>query len=129
MKILFDTNVLVAGFIGSGSCCEIIEDAMYNHQVYYTATIINEFKNTFRNKFNFPESIIEEFAEFIRRFFREGKTIDIVQDVCRDKSDNQILADALFNKIDLIITGDNDLLVLKNYKNIKIISPKNYWVI
>jgi predicted nucleic acid-binding protein len=29
-------------------------------------------------------------------------------------------------KVDFIITGDNDLLVLKEYKNIKIVNAKEY---
>jgi predicted nucleic acid-binding protein len=38
-----------------------------------------------------------------------------------------VLADAVINEIEVIITGDKDLLDLKNYKGIKIISPKEYW--
>jgi predicted nucleic acid-binding protein len=32
----------------------------------------------------------------------------------------------LEGNVDFIITGDKDLLVLKEYKNIKIIKPKDY---
>ena len=51
----------------------------------------------------------------------------MVENVCRDPNDNQVLADALVNKIEILITGDKDLLELKKYKGIKIISPKAYW--
>ncbi|RKX76148.1 MAG: putative toxin-antitoxin system toxin component, PIN family [Spirochaetes bacterium] len=46
------------------------------------------------------------------------------KNICRDKEDDKVIALALSNKVEYIITGDKDLLVLKKYKNIKIISPR-----
>jgi predicted nucleic acid-binding protein len=48
------------------------------------------------------------------------------EEVSRDKDDNKILQCGLNGNVDFIITGDNDLLVLKEYRNIKIIRPKEY---
>ena len=127
MKILFDTNVLVSGFIGRGTCHEVILDATANHQVYYTDFVISEFQSVFRRKFKFPESLIHEFTTLIKIYFNKAETAPGVLNVCRDDSDNQILADALSNGIELIISGDPDLLELKNYKGIKIIFPRAYW--
>jgi len=39
----------------------------------------------------------------------------------------KILVDAFLNQIDLIVSGNKDLLVLKNYKEIKIVSPHNFF--
>ena len=49
-----------------------------------------------------------------------------IENVSRDTDDNKILKCALEGNADFIITGDKDLLVLKEYKNIKIINPKGY---
>jgi predicted nucleic acid-binding protein len=69
-------------------------------------------------------------------FRNEPKEFCIVSDyeklkeiICRDKNDNDIIALALSNNVGYLITGDNDLLVLKKYKNVKIISPRDFWVI
>ena len=43
-----------------------------------------------------------------------------------DQDDNKILQCGLDGNVDYIITGDNDLLVLKEYNKIKIIKPKDY---
>ena len=43
--------------------------------------------------------------------------------VCRDFSDNEILACALEASADYIISGDNDLLVLKSFHEIPIVTP------
>jgi uncharacterized protein len=47
---------------------------------------------------------------------------------CRD-ADDDILAAAVSVGADCILTGDKDLLVLKSFKGINIISPKRFWVL
>jgi putative PIN family toxin of toxin-antitoxin system len=127
MKILFDTNVLVAAFLGSSSCYEIIEDAIDGHKVYYTHFILAEFREVFQEKFHFSQLLIEEFVFLIHQFFINGETALQIPKLCRDPDDDQVLADALINKINFIITGDKDLLTIKDYKGIQIINPRNYW--
>lgn len=45
------------------------------------------------------------------------------QPVCRDPDDDAVLACALAAQADLIVSGDADLLVLKQFQNIRIITP------
>ncbi|MEK6645754.1 MAG: putative toxin-antitoxin system toxin component, PIN family [Candidatus Firestonebacteria bacterium] len=127
MNILFDTNVIVAAFISGGSSYDVIEQAIHEHEIYYTTFIINEFRKVIRGKFHYSDSITNEFIIFIEKFFIKGITANVIEKICRDLDDNQVLADGVINKINVIITGDKDLLDLKTYKNIRIISPKNYW--
>ena len=46
--------------------------------------------------------------------------------VCRDPKDNFLLALALDGKATHLITGDKDLLILKNYRKTKILSIAEY---
>lgn len=127
MRILFDTNVLVSAFMAGSSCYDVIEHSIDEHEIYYTAFVIDEFKRVFRNDFGYPEAVINELVRFITKFFIKGKTASTVENVCRDSNDNQVLADTVVNDIEIIITGDKDLLDLKTYKGIKIITPREYW--
>ncbi|NJN21258.1 MAG: putative toxin-antitoxin system toxin component, PIN family [Leptolyngbya sp. RL_3_1] len=43
--------------------------------------------------------------------------------VCRDPKDNMILELAVTGEANLIITGDEDLLVLNPFQNIQIVTP------
>ena len=115
--------------MGSGMCYEVIDHSVDEHQLYYTDFIIDEFKEVFKNNFHYPELVINDFVRFITKFFIKGKTANTLDSVCRDSTDNQILADAIVNQVEIIITGDKDLLDLKNYQGIKIISPKEYWTL
>lgn len=127
MKILFDTNVLISAFMVNGVCYEVVHDSIDQHELYYTDFIIGEFKKVFKDDLHFSEAVIKEFTAFIEKFFMKGNTASKVEDVCKDKDDNQLLADAGLNGIDIIITGDKEVLNLKTYKSIRIISPVEYW--
>ena len=41
----------------------------------------------------------------------------------RDPDDDEILAAAVAGQVDLVVSGDNDLLTLKQYRSIPILSP------
>jgi predicted nucleic acid-binding protein len=43
--------------------------------------------------------------------------------VCRDPDDDAVLACALAAQADLIVSGDDDLLVLKQFQEIRIVTP------
>jgi predicted nucleic acid-binding protein len=50
----------------------------------------------------------------------------LTQGVCRDKDDDKYLECGIACEADYIITGDKDLLALKTYKNIQILTPRAY---
>ena len=46
--------------------------------------------------------------------------------VCRVVDDDEVLATALAAKAEIILTGDNDLLVLREFRGIKILSSRQF---
>jgi len=46
--------------------------------------------------------------------------------ICRDSADNIILECAAAGKADFIVTGDKDLLALKSFRKIRIITPRKF---
>jgi len=45
---------------------------------------------------------------------------------CRDPKDNKFLEVAVNGEADVMVTGDEDLLVLNPYRGIRIVSPSAY---
>jgi len=52
--------------------------------------------------------------------------VTLAKAICRDPNDDMVLATAVPAKANLIITGDQDLLVLKPSEGIDIISPRRF---
>ena len=79
-----------------------------------------------RKKFDLSVKDVEDYVNII-----EGYSVKIIcqnklENISRDKDDNKILECGHKGNVDFIITGDDDLLVLKQYGNIKILNPKEY---
>lgn len=47
-------------------------------------------------------------------------------DACRDPDDNKFLAIALAGETDVLITGDDDLLVLNPFEGLPVVSPADF---
>jgi putative PIN family toxin of toxin-antitoxin system len=52
-----------------------------------------------------------------------------VRDVCRDSEDHIILECAVQSHADFIVTGDKDLLVLKEFLGTRIVAPADFFSI
>ncbi|MBI5554298.1 MAG: putative toxin-antitoxin system toxin component, PIN family [Elusimicrobia bacterium] len=65
--------------------------------------------------------------EFIRAKTTIVVPLEIADNICRDKDDQMVLGTALAAETEVIITGDKDLIVLKHYKHIKIVTPRDFW--
>lgn len=58
-----------------------------------------------------------------RRLVTLATTRQLVQQISRDLDDDWVLACALAVRADLIVSGDDDLLVLRHFQGIPIATP------
>ena len=128
MKIFLDTNVIISAFITHGYAAELLEYCLINHKIYTSDFIIEEVKKNLKTKFEYSDEEIGEVINFIKsNFIHIDKYKKLKEIISRDVADDNVLAAAAFEKVDRIVTGDKDLLIIKNYKNIKILSPRDFW--
>jgi uncharacterized protein len=55
MKIVLDTNVLIAAFISHGACHELLEHCAIRHEIILSPFIYSEFKEKLNGKFGFTK--------------------------------------------------------------------------
>ena len=73
-----------------------------------------------RNPYELPLlSQLHEEAEIVR-------PARLRERVCRHKDDDVVLTTALAGTADVIVTGDDYLLVLKEFRKIRILSPRQF---
>lgn len=127
MKVVLDSNVVIAAFASRGLCSDVFELCLYEHSVVLSRSLLQEIHRGLRNKVKLPQSL----ADSIRRFLSSEAEIvtpaRVPKDSCRDPSDNKVLGTAVASKADAIITGDEDLLVLRQFRSIPILSPREFW--
>ena len=128
MKVLFDTNVLIAAFLTEGLCQKLLIRANRKEFLLYTSPyILEELKRSLSGKLAFTRDEVREATNLVTEIARlvdhKGTAI---RGICRDKKDDPILASALASGVDCLVTGDSDLLSLKRYKGVKILSPREF---
>ncbi len=130
MRAVFDTNVFVAAFASEGLCSKLLHRAnLRNLELFLSPFILQEFTEALEKKIGLPHKEIEGAKKLLMEVAKsiDPKSCGIeVSGVCRDKDDNQVLACAIACKAEYIVTGDKDLLTLKIYNKIKIVSPREF---
>ena len=128
MKIVIDSNVFVSSFFWKGNPRKIFDRVLDGYdELIITDEIISEIKYVMsKEKFDASTHEIEDYLKII-----ENNSQKITYDykdnnISRDPDDDKILQCGIEGKVGFIISGDKDLLVLKEYSGIKILSPREY---
>lgn len=127
MRIVPDTNVIIAAFAARGICSEVFEVLLSEHRILLSRQIISEVQKNLKNKLQLPQSIIDEITDYLLLSSEITGTVELDESLCRDKNDIHILSTAISGEADMIVTGDEDLLTLKRFRGIDIVSPRQFW--
>lgn len=75
----------------------------------------------------FPKAKVDQMIAFVRQNATILAEARFPSPVCEDPDDDVILATAANGKVDCLITGDEDLLKLKEFKRVPIPTPREFW--
>ena len=128
-RIVLDTNALVGRLLLPESIPgQAVRKAVEEGEILMSEWTLFELADVLgREKFNAYVSI-QDREEFLRMLGRIVEMVTILHAVhdCRDVRDNQILEVAVNGQAQVIVTGDEDLLVLNPFRGISIIRPVDY---
>ena len=128
MRVVFDTNVLIAAFLTEGVCSKLLVRARREEfELFLSNNIIQEFERNLRKKFSLSSSeIIDTHTVLIEATKEIVQKVSPIVPVCRDPEDDKILACAKQVDADYLVTGDQDLLVINRYDRTRIVTPRNF---
>jgi putative PIN family toxin of toxin-antitoxin system len=129
MRVVLDTNVLIAAFAAQGLCHLVFELCLDRHRIVLSEHILKEVADNLDKKLRLPAKIISDIISTLRENSLVQEAEPLKEKVCRDPADDGILALAQQFLADYIITGDEDLLVLQEYASVPIVSPRRFWEI
>jgi len=126
MKIVLDANVIIAAFAARGLCESIMEVCLSEHEVMLCDDLLDEIRRNLRLKIKLPAMTLNEIDEFLREHGVMANPAPLHPDVCRDPEDVKVLGLAVASGADYIVTGDKDLLDLKKFQGIPILTPRSF---
>ena len=125
MKLVVDTNVLIAGLVAEGLCRDIVKRRLPTCELFTSRALLDELAEKLREKFGVhPQEL--PLLQIYKDEATVVKTKPLPNPVCRDADDDEVLATALAAQVEIILTGDSDLLTLKEFQGIRILSPRQF---
>lgn len=128
-RVVLDANVLVSGIISPGICRSIIRSLEEDKFVMVLSPpLLEDFLRALEKpkvKRLTTPAILEEIIALIHKkaFIVEPK---VKFKVCRDPSDDAVLECAVAAGAEIIATGDKDLLTVKSFRGIAVLSPRTF---
>jgi hypothetical protein len=129
IRVVLDTNVLVSALLFRGELSAI-------HSLWkkgrVTPLISRQTFSEIQRVLNYPkfklsrkeiESILEE---EILPFFDIVEPAPEIYRICRDPDDDKFLSCAVSGQAEYVVSGDKDLLILKKFYSVTIITPLDF---
>lgn len=127
MKIVFDTNVIISSFLFPGFSTKVYNFCIKNYTVITSDWLIEELEEKLIDKFKIQEETIEEIISLLKHKISCIRPLNSLPNICRDEDDNHVLQISEYILADFIITGDKDLLILEQFNQTKIVSPRDFY--
>lgn len=129
MRVVLDTNVIIAAFAAHGLCHLVMETVLAHHELVISAALLGEIEGNLSKKIKLPEARVKEICRFLKNQAQIYKDRPAPELECRDSDDLKILALAVNGQAEALVTGDQDLLVLKAVQGIPILNPRDFWTL
>ena len=126
MKIVLDANVIIAAFASRGLCESIMEVCLSEHEIVLCDELLEEVLRNLRRKIKLSPKIVDDIGDFLLEQASMIDPVPLPPDICRDSDDVKILGLAVAADANYIVTGDKDLLVLKEFRGIPILNPRGF---
>ena len=79
-----------------------------------------------RQRYHYPDTAVQEFCDGLTQVGEWRTDVPPLHGVCRDPNDDMVLACALAAVAEYLVTRDKDLLVLRQYAGIAIVTPEAF---
>ena len=126
MKIVLDANVIIAAFAARGLCESVMKVCLSEHEILLCNELLEEILRNLRRKIKLSAIIVDDIGDLLLEQASMIEPVPLASDICRDPDDVKILDLAVAASANYIVTGDKDLLLLKEFQGIPILDPRAF---
>ncbi|GBF80750.1 putative toxin-antitoxin system toxin component, PIN family [Aphanothece sacrum] len=128
-RVVIDTNVFISALLNPNGTPRKVINLAVNQCVILQSQVTYQELETRLSKKKFDKYLSKkDGVTFLESLIKKSLFIEITHKtvICSDADDNKFLELAVSGIADYLITGDNDLLKIKNYQDIPIITPISF---
>ena len=126
-RVVLDTNIFISAVLGGRLGVVIDEWKAGKFKLIVTDSIAREYLEVVnRPKFKIPQAEIIAVSDYLLQLGEFVTPTEEIHIIVADPTDDKFLEAALAGKVDYIVSGDNHLLELKSFREIPIITGKEF---
>jgi putative PIN family toxin of toxin-antitoxin system len=127
VRVCLDTNVLVAAMATRGLCADVFRTVLAEHELVIGDVILEELRRVLATKFKVPADRFQAMEAVFSPFPCIPKPAEPGPAVIRDQADRWVFATAVAGNAEVLVTGDQDLLVVAAKLPMRILAPRAFW--
>jgi putative PIN family toxin of toxin-antitoxin system len=127
VRIFFDTNVLVSAYVARGICADLLRYVLTEHELVTGEVNLAELRRILRDRFKATLDRIDAVEAELRAETIIPRPSKPAAVAIRDPDDAWVLASAIDGAVDLLVTGDDDLLAIAADVPLPIVNPRGCW--
>jgi putative PIN family toxin of toxin-antitoxin system len=126
IRVCLDSNVLVAAFAARGLCSDVLAHVLSEQHLVVPDAVREETQRILKGKFRLSSEALASVVAVLDRCEAAGASREPSPVQVRDPDDERILADAVGAGVQIMVTGDKDLLDVAEQSPIPILSPRAF---
>ena len=127
MRVVLDTNIFISAVLGGRLAVIVDEWKAGKFKLIVTDAIAREYLEVMnRPKFKISQGEIVAISDYLLQLGEFVTSEEEIHVILVDPTDNKFLEAALAGKVDLIVSGDNHMLELKSFREIPIITAREF---
>jgi putative PIN family toxin of toxin-antitoxin system len=124
LRVVLDTHVLLAAFATHGLCEAVLEQTLAAHELVLSEHILDEVGRHLAGRFRLPAARARGIVGFLREQAEVAEPARVRPGTVKDSTDLPVLGTASAGACDLLVTGDAELLRLRVFTGIPVVSPR-----
>jgi len=128
-RICLDSNVLGAAFAARGLCADVLKLVLSDYDLVLPEVVAEEVQRILTSKLKLSHDALSSVKAVLERCPRVPKGDEPCPISLRDPDAERVLADAISAGAEILVSGDQDLLVAAGESPIRILSPRAFLMI
>jgi len=112
-----------------GLAADVVRLVLAEHDLLVPAVVLDELERVLAAKLKLPKVRIAEYLAFLREHEVIAKPARLLEVEVRDRADASVLASAVAGQADVLVTGDQDPLVLGTRAPVPVLDPRGFWTL
>jgi putative PIN family toxin of toxin-antitoxin system len=128
VRVVLDTNVLIAAFATRGICEDVFRTVLAEHELVVSKFTLEELERVLVDKLKMSSARARAVTAFVRDVAEIVDPPEPAPWPENDRDDGWVVATAIVGEAQFLVSGDRDLLgASKEAVPVEIVSPRGFW--